>query len=111
MDCSVDQKGTTLKSKKFIAYLVTLPLIFLGMAAQTYVNYKLALLDKDALFSEGFMELQLYIIGALAVVYVGGQAALDAVLGWARGNGSKQPQVVVVGKDHLTPTEQPTDRD
>tara|TARA_Y100000034_G_scaffold124964_1_gene173877 strand:+ start:204 stop:623 length:420 start_codon:yes stop_codon:yes gene_type:complete len=98
-DCSPDQKGPSLKSKKFLAYLFTLPMLSILLLAQVYVDYQLALVGKEPLFSEEFMTLQFYIIGLLSTVYVGGQAALDAVLGWVRGSSGKtsQPQVVVVG--------------
>jgi hypothetical protein len=84
-----------LKSKKFIAYLLTISLLVVILAVQIYWNYSLALVEKDPVVTEKFMTWQLYIIGALSVVYIGGQAALDAVLGWMRGGREKGPQVVV----------------
>ena len=87
-----------LKSKKFIAYLITVPLLILFLMAQIYVDYQLVLGEKERIFTEEFMTLQLYIIGALVIVYIGGQAALDAILGWVRGGGGKsQPQVIMMG--------------
>ena len=84
-----------LKSKKFVAYILTIVLLLALLAAQIYWNYSLAGIEKDPVVSEKFMVYQLYIIGALSVVYIGGQAALDAVLGWVRGGENKGPQVVV----------------
>ena len=112
VDSSVDHVDTNgdkppWKSKKFIAYMVTVPLLIFFLLAQIYVDYQLALLEKEPLFTEDFMTLQLYIIGALVIVYIGGQAALDAVLGWIRGSNGKPPpqppQVVVVGQPSGAP--------
>jgi hypothetical protein len=84
-------------SRKFIAYMLTVPLLIAFLLAQIYVNYQLALNDLVPIFTEEFMTLQLYIIGVLVIVYIGGQATLDAILGWVRGGGGKsQPQVIMM---------------
>ena len=94
-DCSVDQNEPNLKSKKFFAYLATMPLLCLVLAMEIYLNYLLVREGMDPVVSDELVKLQLYILGALSIVYIGGQAALDAVLGWVRGNGGKAPAVVV----------------
>jgi hypothetical protein len=87
--------GPSLKSKKFIAYMATMPLLVGLLVFQCACNVYLIVEGKESLFSEGYLLIQVYVIAILAVLYVGGQAALDALLGWIRGGGSKAPQVVV----------------
>ena len=86
---------TSLRSKKFIAYLLTILLLVGLLILQARWNYEITLLEQEPIFSEEFMVLQLQLIGILSVTYIGGQATLDAILGWVRGAGGKAPQVVV----------------
>ena len=72
------------KSKKFLAYTQTIPLLIAAFIAQVYWNAHLIELGHDAVVSEKLLELQLYIIGILCITYVGGEATLEAILGWLR---------------------------
>lgn len=94
-DCSVNQIEPNLKSKKFFAYLATLPLLCVVLAMEIYLNYLLLRDGLTPVVDDDLLNLQIYVLGALSIVYIGGQAALDAVLGWVRGSSGKAPAVVV----------------
>lgn len=95
MDERIDSQEPSLWSKKFIAYMATMPLLIGFLCFQVACEVYLTVKGHEPLFSEEFLLIQVYVIAILAVCYVGGQAALDALLGWIRGGGSKPPQTIV----------------
>jgi len=80
-----------LASKKFIGVILMLLAWMPGLALQHFFNYKLALQELDPVVEWGLLLVQYVVIGALCILWMGGQQALDAFLGWAAGTLKGKP--------------------